>query len=54
MMVEDVTIVVTIGCIPIIGLKGTGLIYTAKARLLLKKQLLNWILYETFNFHVVP
>ena len=53
MMVEDVTIVVTIVCIPIIGLKGTGLMYTAKARLL-KEQLLNWILYETFNFHVVP
>ena len=53
MMVEDVTIVVTIGCIPIIGLKGTGLIYTAKTRLL-KEQLLNWISYETFNFHVVP
>ena len=53
MMVEDVTIVVTIVCISIIGFKGTGLMYTTKAKLL-KKQLLNLILYETFNFNMVP
>ena len=39
-MVEDVTIVVTIVCISISGLKGTGLMCTTKAKLL-KKQLLN-------------
>ena len=51
MMVEDVTIVVTIVCISIIGFKGTGLMSTTKAKLL-KKQRLQDIFYETFNFMV--